>query len=92
MTVLSKNHTHPNEGGGFGAWAAYPRMGRHTIRNMNLPYYDILIVFNFYKDALQSWREELIHSSKAIDEHDLFFNIVGGKRKSTIYGLGSQAS
>ena len=35
--------------------------------------------------------EELIQSSEALDENDLFFNIVGGKRKSTIYGLESQA-
>ena len=58
----------------------------------NLPYYDILIVLKFYQDALQSRKEELIQSSEAIDENDLFFNIMGEKRKSTIYGLGSQAS
>ena len=59
---------------------------------LNLLYYDILIVLNFYRDALQVRREELIQSNEAIDENDLFFNIVGGKRKSTIYGLGFQAS
>ena len=59
---------------------------------LNLLYCDILIVLNFYQDALQSRREELIQSSEAIDENDLFFNIVGGDRKSIIYGLGSQAS
>ena len=59
---------------------------------LNLPYYDILIVLNFYQDALQSRREELIQSNEAINENYLFFTIVGGKRKSTIYGLGSQAS
>ena len=51
---------------------------------LKLSYYNILIVLNFYQDALQFRREELIQSSKAIDENDLFFNIVGGKRKSTI--------
>ena len=59
---------------------------------LKLPYYDILIILYFYQDALQSRREELIQSSKAINENDLIFNIVGGKRKSIIYGLGSQAS
>ena len=59
---------------------------------LKLPYYNILIVLNFYQDALQFRREELIQSSEAIDENGLFFNIVGGKRKSTIYGLGSQAN
>ena len=59
---------------------------------LNLPYYDILIVLDFYQDVVQSRREELIQSSEAIDENDLFFNIVDGKRKSIIYGLGSQAS
>ena len=31
------------------------------------------------KDALQSKREELVQSSEAVDENNLFFNIVGGK-------------
>ena len=59
---------------------------------LKLPYYDILIVLNFYQNALQSRKEKLIQSSAAIYENGLFFNIVGGKRKSTIYGLGSQDS
>ena len=59
---------------------------------LNLHYYNILIVLNFYKDALLAKREELIQSSEAIDANDLFFNIVSGKRNSTIYGLESQAS
>ena len=54
---------------------------------LKLPYYDILIFFNFYQDALQSRREELIQSSEAIDENGLFFNIVGEKRKE--YNLWS---
>ena len=53
---------------------------------------DILIVLNFYQDALNARREELIQFSEVVDENDLFFNIVGEKRKITIYGLGSQAS
>ena len=48
---------------------------------LKLSHYDILIFLNFYQDALQSRREELIQSSEAIDENDLFFNIVGGKQK-----------
>ena len=46
---------------------------------LKLPYYDILIVLNFYQDALQSRREKLIQPSEAIDENGLFFNVVGGK-------------
>ena len=46
---------------------------------LKLPYYDIIIVLNFYQDALQSRKEELIQSSKGRDENGLFFNIVGGK-------------
>ena len=56
---------------------------------LNLSYYDILTILNFYQDAFQARREELIQSSEAIDENDLFFNIVGGKRKSTIYWVPS---
>ena len=58
----------------------------------NLPYYDILIVLKFYQDAFQVRREDLIQSSEAINENDLFFNIMVGKQKITIYGLRSQAS
>ena len=46
---------------------------------LNLHFYDILIVLNFYQDARQSRRDELVQSSEAIDENDLHFNIVGGK-------------
>ena len=56
---------------------------------LNLSYYDILTILKFYQDFFGARIEELIQSSEAIDENDLFFNIVGDKQKSTIYWVPS---
>ena len=59
---------------------------------LNLPYYDILINLNFYQDALEARREQLTQCNETIDENYMFLDIVGGKQRNAVYGLGSQAS
>ena len=59
---------------------------------LNLPYYDILINLNFYQDTLEARRDQLTQCNETIDENNMFLNIVGGKQRNAVYGLGSQAS
>ena len=59
---------------------------------LNLPYYDNLINLNFYQDALESRRAQLTQCNETIDENSMFLDIVGGKQRNAVYGLGSQAS
>ena len=59
---------------------------------LNLPYYDILINLNFYYDVLEARREHLTQCNESIDKNSMFLDIVGGKQRNAVYGLGSQAS
>ena len=59
---------------------------------LNLPFYDILINLNFYQDALEDKKEQLTECNETIDENSMFLDIVGGKQRNVVYGLGSQAS
>ena len=56
---------------------------------LNLPYYDNLINLNFYQDALESRRAQLTQCNETIDENNMFLDIVGGKQRNAVYGLGS---
>ena len=58
----------------------------------NLTYYDILINLNFYQDALEARREQLTQCNETIDENNMFLDIIGGKQRNVVYGLGPLAS
>ena len=51
-----------------------------------------MINLNFYQDALEARREQLTQCNETIDENSMFLDIVGGKQRNAVYGLGSQAS
>ena len=46
----------------------------------------------YLQDAIEAKREQLTQNNETIYENNMFLDVVGGKQKGRVYGLGSQAT